>query len=286
MVSLITATLNRTKPLERLLASLDRQSFQQFEVIIVDQNPDDRLSSILNQHPRLNIVHLRCPPGASRARNVGLRVAKGGIIGFPDDDCWYPESLLSTVTEWFAVHPEFDGLFAILRDETKVPTGPKWPKKPCPSTPETLLGFGITPVGFLTRQATEKVGFFDERIGPGAPSGYYSGEDADYFLRALAQGFRMWHSPELTVFHPDFHADERLRDKSYPYAKGGGLIMRLYHFPRSLVLKVLILSAGGVVVNLLGFKWQRARAYLSRGAGVLRGYLLGTRDICRTDKTS
>ena len=129
-VSLIVATLNRVAELERLLASLDGQTVEHFEVIIVDQNPDDRLAGTLARHPKLNLVHLRCRPGASRARNVGLRAARGNIIGFPDDDCWYPENVLKVVTEWFASHPEFDGLFGVLRDENNRLTGPQWPSTP------------------------------------------------------------------------------------------------------------------------------------------------------------
>src|ERR1700749_1024458 len=106
MISLIVASLHRTAELERLLASLETQSFRDFEVIVIDQNPDQRLADVLGKHPVLNLSHLRCPPGASRARNMGIKAAQGEIIGFPDDDCWYSTDLLQTVSKWFASHPE------------------------------------------------------------------------------------------------------------------------------------------------------------------------------------
>src|SRR5271166_4064415 len=105
MISLVVVTLNRVSELERLFASLDKQSYKDFEVILVDQNPD------------LDIRHLRSGRGLSRGRNVGLPFAKGDIICFPDDDCWYPEDLLETVKEWFDSHPEFGALLALMRDE-------------------------------------------------------------------------------------------------------------------------------------------------------------------------
>src|SRR5271166_3162469 len=107
MVSLIVATVNRVAELDRLLTSLDRQTYKEFEVIVVDQNPNDRLVPLLAKHPRLSIKHLRCERGLSRARNAGLQVAKGEIVAIPDDDCWYPDRLLESVTAWFASHPEF-----------------------------------------------------------------------------------------------------------------------------------------------------------------------------------
>src|SRR5271166_5434820 len=115
MISLIVATMDRVTELERLLTSLDCQSYKEFEVIVVDQNPDDRLLLVLRSHEALTIRHLRCSPGASRARNVGLRIAGGDIIAFPDDDCWYPEGLLASVVAWFQSHQEFSGLLATLR---------------------------------------------------------------------------------------------------------------------------------------------------------------------------
>ncbi len=283
MVSLIVATMSRVAELDRLLASLERQTYRDFEVIVVDQNPDDRLVPVLFRYSRLTIRHLRCSPGASKARNVGLRAARGEIIGFPDDDCWYPDDLLAKITAWFPAHPEWDGLFGVLRDEKNRLTGPKWPQVGCPSTPETLWGAGITPVAFLTRRAVEAVGSFDERVGPGVASGYYSGEDLDYMLRSLTQGFRMWHDPSLAVHHPDFHELERLTQKAYCYAKGGGLMLRMHNYPRSTFFRALLRSVAGAGVFLCRCEFRRSRLYLLRGAGLLHGYLHGQRDIGAPD---
>jgi glycosyltransferase involved in cell wall biosynthesis len=279
MVSLIVATLNRVAELERLLTSLDGQSYKDFEVIIVDQNADDRLLPVLRKHAGLTIRHRRCEPGASRARNAGLRAANGDIIGFPDDDCWYPEQLLATVTDWFNSHPDLGGLFAVLRSADNQPVGPKWPDRPCLCTRKTLWDRGITPIGFLRCEVTEAIGFFNERIGLGAPSRYQSGEDIDYFLRTFDHGFKMWHEPGITVHHPSFHAPERLRDRTYCYALGGGYVMRAHGYSWRLLLKGLASSLGGAVVNLLRGNIFLARIYLVRGAGLLRGYVLGPRDL-------
>src|SRR5271166_2242893 len=104
MLSLIIATLGRVTELDRLLASLDRQTYKDFEVIVVDQNLDDRLLPLLREHKRLSIHRLRSSAGLSRARNAGMRAAKGDIFCFPDDDCWYPDQLLAIVSEWFEMH--------------------------------------------------------------------------------------------------------------------------------------------------------------------------------------
>lgn len=66
-------TVDRTTELDRLFAAFAAQTFH--EVIVVDQNTDDR------------------PANLSSARNVGIGGAEGEWIGFPDDDCWYGELL-------------------------------------------------------------------------------------------------------------------------------------------------------------------------------------------------
>ena|SRR5208337_53067 len=100
MISLVVATVDRVAELERLFVSLDAQSYRDFEVIVVDQNPDDRLLPVLQQHTDLAILHLRSGRGLSHARNVGLLAAQGDILAVPDDDCWYPEQLLHCVSTW------------------------------------------------------------------------------------------------------------------------------------------------------------------------------------------
>ena len=96
--SLVLATVGRTEELNRFFASLDYATHRNFEVILVDQNPDDRLNSVLDHYDgRFPALHLRSERGLSRARNVGLRRVTGDVVAFPDDDCWYPPNLLNQV---------------------------------------------------------------------------------------------------------------------------------------------------------------------------------------------
>ena len=57
----------------------------------VRQNLYDRLlNTIVSCSDRLSIIHLTSPLGLSRAPNVGIKKITGDIVGFPDNDCWYP----------------------------------------------------------------------------------------------------------------------------------------------------------------------------------------------------
>jgi len=95
----------------RFLSSLDSQTHRQFELIVVDQNKDGRLSPILEQYEKkFSIVRCTSKPGLSHARNVGLKCIAGDVVAFPDDECWYPPELLERVAAFLDAHPNVDGV--------------------------------------------------------------------------------------------------------------------------------------------------------------------------------
>jgi glycosyltransferase involved in cell wall biosynthesis len=286
LISLVVTTVNRVGELERLLTTLDAQTFKDFEVIVVDQNPDDRLMPVLQEHKGLRIRHLRSDRGASRGRNVGLREAKGQILAFPDDDCWYPNTLLESVTRWFGDHPECDGLFTSMRDADNVPMAPKWPPPAGMCTRENVWDCTVAITAFLRRRLVAAVGEFNERIGPGSDGPYQACEDIEYFIRPLALGFRMWYEPELVVHHPRFRSSDVLSVRAYPFALAYGYVLARYGYSRPYWLKRIARSFGGVMFALCRADVAKARLYSLRAAGQFRGYLSGLKERGDLDEQS
>ena len=100
--SLIVCTLGRYEELDQLFESLRKQTYSDFEVILVDQNDKDYLNEIINEYSNeFDIRHIFSEKGLSRARNIGLKYVSGQIVAFPDDDCWYPIDLLERVNNFF-----------------------------------------------------------------------------------------------------------------------------------------------------------------------------------------
>lgn len=277
MISIIVATINRVAELERLLCSLEEQHLRDFEVIVVDQNPDARLLPVLSRHAGLAVQHQQSERGLSRARNAGLRVAKGEIVAFPDDDCWYPNDLLASVAAWFESHCGFEMLGVALRTVENAPAAAMaTASRQCVKNNVSKCVLSATL--FMRKVVWTAIGGFNENLGAGAPSKYQAGEERDYVWRALEHGFQMWYEPALTVHHPSMYAMERQRTTTYPYALCEGRVQRMHHSPLGQVGGELIRSFGGAAIRLCQGDLPRARVCLLRGAGQLVGYVSGPRN--------
>ena len=286
MFSLIVTTLGRTTELARLLDSLDRQTYKRFQTIIVDQNPDDRLVTIIARYSNLSIRHVRSAKGAAHGRNCGLELAQGEIIAAPDDDCWYPEDLLDSVQAWFAEHPEFDGLFTSIRDEHgKLQKQRRRGTARCECDRDTVWHYGIEFNAFFRKSVTDTVGGYDERLGPGAATGFQSGEGGDYFLRVVDHGYRICFEPRFSVYHAFMREPARELRQAYPYALGTGFVLRKHRYPVSRVLKDFILYAfAGAAVAVVKLDWLNARVRALRGIGQIEGYLRAGRMLKTSPK--
>ncbi len=95
-VSVVIPTLRRPKLLLRALGSVFAQTYQQFEVIVVVDGPDDdSVAALRSVHdPRLQFFVNERSLTAAGARNFGVSQSKGEWIAFlDDDDEWLPLKL-------------------------------------------------------------------------------------------------------------------------------------------------------------------------------------------------
>jgi glycosyltransferase involved in cell wall biosynthesis len=94
LVSVIIPTYNRAGIISRTIDDVFRQTYQNFELIIVDDGSTDETLSLLSRYgDRIQVV-TQTNAGPAAARNHGVRVARGEIIAFQDsDDLWQPSKL-------------------------------------------------------------------------------------------------------------------------------------------------------------------------------------------------
>lgn len=96
MVSVIIPTYNREKTIERAINSVLKQTYENIEIIVVDDASTDNTESVVRtiSDPRLKYIKVEKNRGACNARNVGIDNAKGEYIAFQDsDDVWHSDKI-------------------------------------------------------------------------------------------------------------------------------------------------------------------------------------------------
>ena len=90
-LSIVIPAKNEEKYLPKLLASVKKQSFKDYEIIVADNNSKDKTKEIAKSYG-CKIVKGGLP---GKGRNAGAKIAKGEIILFLDADVILPDSISS-----------------------------------------------------------------------------------------------------------------------------------------------------------------------------------------------
>lgn len=271
--SLILCTVNRVVEVKNLLDSLNKQTFKNFEVIIVDQNKDDSVRNISLDYSSLDIIYIKSELGLSKARNLGLKYYTGNIVCFPDDDCIYPENLLSNVYHFFS-HCNYQILMGktIDKNSNEIVAGKKTLFRQNLSTFYTL---GSSTTLFILTNPEMEIEF-DDNFGLGAKFG--AEEENDLVFRLLKLGYKGYYDPNINfVFHPpsdlDFNDVERVKQRSVGL---GAFISKhifttegvLYFFKYNLIRPLL-----GSLIYIIRNDLSKSKFYFYRWVGIWKGFI-------------
>lgn len=276
--SLLVCTVERVAELERLLDSLRHQRYRRFDVVIVDQNEDDRLGPVVRKFSeQLEICRIRSERGLSRARNAGLPQCRGEIIALPDDDCWYPEMLLERVARAFHEQPHAGFVLGRWQDEAGHDALGVWPAAAEAVDDQHIWTRAISFTTFMRRAAMAVVGRFDERLGVGAGTPWGAGEETDYLLRAMSVGVAGWYEPECVVHHPrpPEYSTARAAVRALSYGRGIGFVLRKHCAGGGRIIRFLARPLAGATLSFATLRWGRARFHLLVFTGRCIGLLGG-----------
>lgn len=99
-VSVIVPVYKAEQYLDRCVKSILEQTYQNFELILVDDGSPDNSPSLCDEWAKndnhIYVIHKE-NGGASSARNAGLKIAKGRWIAFADSDDWLDRTALKTL---------------------------------------------------------------------------------------------------------------------------------------------------------------------------------------------
>ncbi|GEM75042.1 glycosyltransferase family 2 protein [Vibrio sagamiensis] len=167
-LSIVIITLNEERKIARLLDDLSRQTFQNYEVIIVDSNSDDHTCDVAEKYrtalPELTI-HRMDSRGVSLGRNTGVKLAQHERILFLDADVRLDKDFLAkAITKLTKEKLEIAGIYMGSKNLSK----------------SHKAGYGLFNIGlfctqfffptavgaciFSTKRVHDEIGGFDEEI--------------------------------------------------------------------------------------------------------------------------
>jgi glycosyltransferase involved in cell wall biosynthesis len=172
-VSIILPTYNRAYLIGRAIQSILNQTYQDFEIIIIDDGSKDDTEKIIRgfkeKDNRIKYISFDANKGAAAARNAGIKMSKGEYITFQDsDDEWVIDKLekqmkvIETSSENIVV---YCGFWRIDGDEKIYIPDINILNREGNINKELLKGnFVGTPSILLPKKNLEKVGMFDENL--------------------------------------------------------------------------------------------------------------------------
>lgn len=216
MVSVVVCGHNGAHFLPKLLDALARQTLprERFEIVYVDDASTDDSLRVVEQSGLARIVRAETRIGLPRARNAGIRAARGTVLAFTDVDTVPDERWLENGSRRFG-----DPTVDYLAGGITMPVGPKPTIAALVDATTYLDQEMYVPAGYaaganfwVRRSAANRVGGFNERLAN------YGGDDEEFGWRLRAAGMRLDYAPEVRLTHPP---RVRLRDVANKAYRGG-----------------------------------------------------------------
>lgn len=242
LVSIIIPVFNRASLLNETINSILKQTYENWELILVDDGSTDKSPEIMlaaaKQDLRIKVYNrprnkLR---GGNAARNFGFEKSAGDFVNwFDSDDVMHPDFIQKKI-KGFKLNTELDLIFSrTIRTNFKDQTIPDERLKESDKLLENYIIREVSwylPDAMLKRSYLTGKDLFDENL--------LAGQDRDFYIRLFAQEF-----PKIKIldFYGTFYRihTSSISEKLY---RDGNLEMQLSHY-KSLLNQVEVLQQNG-----------------------------------------
>jgi len=210
-VSVIIPTYNRAELLERAIKSVLNQTYEELELLVVDDGSSDNTESLVARFCDQRIKYIKHADniGAPATRNTGIKRSKGKYIAFLDsDDEWLPRKLEKQInifseTEFSDIGLVYTGahLFSKPEDDpinTQIPSHQGDIFMTLLKKGNVICGGGSA--AMIKRECFDQVGLFNEDL--------LSGQDMEMWLR-ICEHYSVDFVKKIMV-HVYFHATRRI----------------------------------------------------------------------------
>jgi glycosyltransferase involved in cell wall biosynthesis len=202
-ISIIIPTYNGERTIVKAIESVLTQSFQDFEIIVVDDGSTDKTKEIvlelIEKDSRIKYIYQANSGGPARPINEGIKISKGEFLSFLEqDDEWLPEKLKNQI-DFIEQRPGLGMIScgAIIKSDTsgkqrkfeflKDKSSDFWFKSMLENK-----NFFYNLSTLLVRKSSYKEIYFDENLKIST--------DLDFYIRMMPSGFGVVSEP-LVIYH-------------------------------------------------------------------------------------
>lgn len=271
LLSIIVATKGRKDEVAYLLDSINGIDLNLIEVLIIDQNVSNELSTILERYKDLLIIkHIKAEAnGASNARNIGVRNSSGKYLCFPDDDCKFFPNTIQIALERIV---DFDVVFGRCVDELGKNSVINFAEGNCEMNIKNYEGRFVEATMFVRREIMLEFPY-DEGLGVGT---FHGAEEAyDLVLRLLKSKRKLYYSSEIVFYHPskilNYISNNEIR-RVFSYRCGFSRLCLKHKLYTKLLSRILSVFFYLIVLFIIQSKKQRY--YSSELLGLLSGIVI------------
>lgn len=321
-LSIVICTRNRPAQMRACLEHLAAIDMSPVcEIIVLDQSSEPLdLGGLPAPAARLLRYFSRPGRGLALARNQAIRLSRGDILAFTDDDCLPSHDWATQIARAFAANPHVDAVYGrvLAHDDGTAPlTYHRWATdfgeicyatrpdessctalidKPAPAAfnrpvmPIENVGAGNNMA--FRRRVFQRDGMFIEALGAGGP--LRSGEDCEFHYRLMRAGRTLLYNPHVLLFHNGWLTPQRSAPLHDDYTcgiiavfvsyalRGDRLAWRYLRFRFGTVRQEVATSTADKAARKpMSYYTNRARAFWQGFTGGVRLALLGARAFPR-----
>lgn len=221
IVSIVLPTFNGEKWIRQSIESVLNQTYQNIELIIVDDCSTDNTATIVDffrkKDNRIKVIHHSLNKKLPQSLNDGFSCAKGDYFTWTSDDNWYDQSAIEEMVDFLSQNSQFDMVtanFRIFQDDlfkSEYITA---------SSAKNLIDKNTIGACFLyTRKIANIVGEYDPH--------FFLVEDYDYWIRILLRG-KIAHLDKV-IYNYRMHEDSLTAQKNHEVKYNELLLKQKYY---------------------------------------------------------
>ena len=201
LISIIVITYNRACFLAEALDSIQKQSFRDYEIILVDDGSTDNTKEIVEKYQGIRYVYQE-HSGIPKARNTAIKAARGKWIAALDSDDLWKEDKLQKQVDYLRMHPDCRIVFTSYSNFTDIPEDKLVRRQR--DLLQTVTKWCL-PTALIDVRLFGEIGLFDETM--------VYGEDTDWTLRLKFYKVNIEHCIDEVLYFRRVHGSNISNDR-------------------------------------------------------------------------